>query len=157
MAFFLGQFSTTTLLAQKEEKKDRIERLKSQKVAFLTERVELSTSEAQKFWPVYNEFSAKMDSLWHLKKSNVRELHQSLESLTSREKEAAIDRHVSYELQKAKLEKEYHNKFKTILSIDKVIKLYDAEYEFKKKMLKLIRSGEHSSCGETKGPLEKLV
>ena len=157
LAFFAGQFTSTPIWAQKEEKKDRIERLKSQKVAFLTERVALSTSEAQKFWPVYNEFSAKMDSLWYLKKSNIRELHQSLESLTEREKEAAIDRHVSYEVQKAQLEKKYHTKFKEILSIDKVIKLYDAEHEFKKKMLKLIRGDKQSSCTETKDPLKEIV
>ncbi|WP_462317972.1 hypothetical protein [Marinilabilia sp.] len=122
--------------------------MKSQKVAFITERVGLTSKEGQKFWPVYNEFSASMDSLWNLKKKNIDKIYYSDKKMTASEKEAAIDLHIELELQKSKLEKEYHQKFKKILSIDKVIKLYGAEHEFKKKMLHLIRDGKPSSCGD---------
>ncbi|MFW6202965.1 MAG: hypothetical protein ACOC30_01560, partial [Marinilabilia sp.] len=85
--------------------------------------------------------------------------HETLESLSEAEKEAAIDKHIEYELGEAKLEKEYHEKFKEILSIDKVIKLYEAEHEFKKKMLKLLREGgKSSSCNDKEGEkIEDIV
>ncbi|MFO7999712.1 MAG: hypothetical protein R6U46_00605 [Marinilabilia sp.] len=152
---------TVDVFAQHDDegKKNRIERLKSQKVAFLTEKIDLTSSEAQEFWPIYNEFSDKMESLHHNMKNNIKDLHKSLDSLSSSEKEAAIDRHVEYDLEKARLEKEYHQKFKEVLSIDKVIKLYEAEHEFKKKMLKLIRGGKgkSSSCDDDRIKLEEIV
>lgn len=150
LIFLVGPFFSA--FSQDDDKKDRIERLKSQKVAFITKHIDLSSSEAQEFWPVYNDFSDKMDELRHKTKDNIINLHKSLDSLTESEKEAAIDQHVDYELQEAKLEKEYHEKFKEILSIDKVIKLYEAEHEFKKKMLKLLRKdGQSSSCNDKDG------
>lgn len=147
LIFLAVQSWSVFTIAQKEEKKDRIECLKSQKVAFITERVGLTSKEGQKFWPVYNEFSARMDSLWNLKKQNIDKIYYSDKEMTASEKEAALDLHIALELQKSKLEKEYHQQFKKILSIDKVIKLYGAEHEFKKKMLHMIRDGKPSSCG----------
>ncbi|MGM0377414.1 MAG: hypothetical protein ACQEQ0_11600 [Bacteroidota bacterium] len=154
LTFLAGPFFSA-FSQDDDDKKGRIERLKSQKVAFITKHIDLSSSEAQEFWPVYNEFSDKMDELRHKTKDNIISLHKSLDSLSESEKEAAIDQHVDYELQEAKLEKEYHEKFKEILSIDKVIKLYEAEHEFKKKMLKLLRKdGKPSSCNDKDGDKE---
>ncbi|MBZ4676825.1 MAG: hypothetical protein JG782_1445 [Anaerophaga sp.] len=144
MVFTLAQVFFISGNAQEEE--SRLERLKSQKVAFLTERIGLSTEDAQKFWPVYNEMSEKMDELWKEKKENIKKLYHSDESLSEAGKEAAIDEYINYELKKANLEKEYHEKFKKILTIDQVIKLYGAEHEFKKKMLHMIKGGKSSSC-----------
>jgi len=146
MVFTISQVFFFSGNAQEEE--SRLERLKSQKVAFLTERIGLSTEDAQNFWPVYNEMAEKMDKLWKEKKENIKRLYHSDEPLSEAEKEAAIDQHISYELKKANLEKEYHEKFKKILTIDQVIKLYGAEHEFKKKMLHLIKGGKSSSCSD---------
>jgi len=66
--------------------------------------------------------------------------------LSTSEKEAEVDNYINFEVEKARLEKQYHEKFKKILTIDQVIKLYGAEHEFKKKMLRLIRKGKESSC-----------
>ena len=149
LLFFLAGSFFSAFSQDDDDKKDRIERLKSQKVAFITKHIDLNSSEAQEFWPVYNEFSDKMDELRHKTKENIISLHKSIDSLSEAEKEAAVDKHIEFELQEAKLEKEYHEKFKEILSIDKVIKLYEAEHEFKKKMLRLLREdGKSTSCND---------
>jgi uncharacterized protein YjfI (DUF2170 family) len=155
LMFFMAGQAAMVCHAQKDKDESRIERLKSQKVAFLTERIGLTSAEGQEFWPVYNEFSAKMDSIWDKKKKNIHKLHRSLESLTKAEKEQAIDRHIRFGVQKAQLEKAYHEKFKKILGIEKIIKLYEAEYDFKKKLLNLIRgdkdrSSSHNDCDNSK-------
>lgn len=144
--FVVGQAFIVPANAQEENKESRIERLKSQKVAFLTERIGLSAEDAQKFWPVYNEMSEKMDQLWKEKMSNIDKLYLSDSELNASEKEIAVDNYINYEVEKARVEKQYHERFKKILTIDQVIKLYGAEHEFKKKMLHLIRKGKESSC-----------
>lgn len=156
--FFIVQAFSVSAIAQDDNKDSRIERLKSQKVAFLTERIGLSTEDAQKFWPVYNEMSAKMDELWKGKMDNIHKLYRSDKELSAEEKVEAVDKYINYELEKASVEKQYHEKFKEILSIDQIIKLYGAEHEFKKKMLHLIKKGKESSCeGCDELPSEKVA
>ena len=46
-------FGYLTMMAQTN---DRLERIKAFKVAFITEKLELTTDEAEKFWPIYNQF-----------------------------------------------------------------------------------------------------
>jgi hypothetical protein len=44
--------------------KDKIrERIKAQRIAFITQRLALTPDEAQKFWPVYNQFSDELDGV----------------------------------------------------------------------------------------------
>ena len=56
----LGAF---TCLAQgKPDKKEWKEKIKAEKVAYLTDYMDLTSAEAQKFWPVYNQAeSEKME------------------------------------------------------------------------------------------------
>ena len=60
IALFLG--FTVAGMSQDEDKKDggRIEALK---IAFLTRKLNLSTEEAQKFWPVYNKYADEIRNL----------------------------------------------------------------------------------------------
>lgn len=143
-----GQISFSPLMAQGKEDDSSLDRLKSQKVAFLTERIGLSEKDAQLFWPLYNEMSEKMDKLWDEKKKNINKLYHSKEPLSEAEKEVVLDEYVDYNLKKAKLEKEYHEKFKKILTIDQIIKYYGAEHEFKKKMLHQLRGDKPTSCSD---------
>jgi len=44
-----------TGMAQRQNDPQTIELIKTKKIAFLTEAIGLTSQEAQKFWPVYNE------------------------------------------------------------------------------------------------------
>ncbi len=136
-----------SLFAQDNETQteDRAERLKSQKIAFLSEQLQLTPCVAQKFWPLYNEFSLKSDSLWHLQKKKSQELSEAMPHLTDAQKEASIDEQMNFRWEKAKLEMKFHLELKKILNINQVIKLYDAEHEYKKKLLQLLRSQKNTS------------
>ncbi len=48
--------AVTLSFGQNRPDKDKI---KSLKIAFITERLDLSTKEAQTFWPIYNEYEEK--------------------------------------------------------------------------------------------------
>ena len=39
------------------------EKIKAQKIAFITDKLELTSEEAQQFWPIYNEFEAKVEKI----------------------------------------------------------------------------------------------
>ena len=52
--------STTLIQAQRPDKRTE---LKALKIGYLTKQLELTSSEAEVFWPVYNEFDKKMFEL----------------------------------------------------------------------------------------------
>lgn len=52
---------------------DKHERIKALKVSFLTEKLELSSAEAEKFWPIYNTYDSQIHDLRHQEKQVFRE------------------------------------------------------------------------------------
>ena len=60
-------FISFNFYAQGEKMKEKREQIKTMKIAFLTSELDLSVSEAEKFWPVYNAFEEKEFELKHLK------------------------------------------------------------------------------------------
>jgi Spy/CpxP family protein refolding chaperone len=52
------------------EKKENIEAMK---IAFITNKLELSPEEAQKFWPVYNQYNEKLKDLRKKRRQDERE------------------------------------------------------------------------------------
>ena len=130
--------------SQRKENVDWEEKIKAQKMAFITEKICLSPADAQKFWPVYNEFNLKKDSLNEIR-NNARKALRG-KNISNKQKEEAIDIQLILRQKEAEISKQYHEKFKKILTIDQLIKLYDAEQEFKMRLVKQIRDSE--ACGD---------
>ena len=55
----LALLLSASVFGQKQNNsKPNREKIKAMKVGFITEKLDLTTAEAQKFWPVYNEFES---------------------------------------------------------------------------------------------------
>ncbi len=67
----LGLLLFLTVASFAQDRPDR-EKIKALKVAFITERLDLSSKEAQLFWPIYNEQGSKMEDLRVKEGSQVR-------------------------------------------------------------------------------------
>jgi len=163
LAMMMGIIVTTSAQApNKEEKKEqRKEEIKALKIGYLTEKLKLTTDEAAKFWPVYNEFQEKMEKLHKERRENHKKMKKGIDSLSNAEVEKIIDLEFSNEEKELQLKKEYHLKFKQVLPIKKVALLYQAEHEFKREILKKAREQHHKGDGQHKqgpppgkGPIE---
>jgi hypothetical protein len=119
------------------------EKMEAQRVAFITQQLNLTPDEAKAFWPVYNEYDAKRQAL----KKSFREsgyMHkEDLDKLTQKEAEQILDNQITEALKFMDLRKEYHNKFKAVLPAVKILKLYDSEREFQKMLVEKM----HNSHG----------
>ena len=111
---------------------DRHERIKALKVAFLTEQLELTKTEAQQFWPIYNDFEAQEHQL--RKENYSKRKETNIESLSEQEAKNMIDEMISIEKKKYELKGNFINDLQKILSSKKIIKLKSAEDDFNKKM-----------------------
>ena len=72
---------------QNERLKEKRDQIKAMKVAFLTTELNLTSIEAEKFWPVYNAYDDKQFELRHQKmKTYARKLNDgSLDNMSDRE------------------------------------------------------------------------
>lgn len=112
------------------------ERIKAEKINFLAPKLNLTPSEAQAFWPVFNEFEKKK---WEITGKRIE-----MEQMSDRRLSALTDDDVaritksyieSFELE-VNTRKEYHKKFTQILPLRKVVQVYKAENDFKEYMIK---------------------
>ncbi|MDD3687894.1 MAG: hypothetical protein PHE56_14175 [Bacteroidales bacterium] len=122
------------------------EKIKAEKIAFITAEINLTVKEAQAFWPVYNEFTDKMDALFKEEHKITKEIKKNSATLSDKDLEAKLDRLVEIREERSKLEQTYHEKFKDVLPIKKVAKLYQADREFRKHLLQKYK--DHPCAGE---------
>ncbi len=140
---FLSLFASDMVSAQ-----NRKDEIKARKVEYITSKLDLSVEEAEKFWPIYNEFQDKKKNL--RKERRALKPDKSFDEMNDQEIETLMDKHFEYKQKELNLEKEYMNKFKTVLPIKKVAKLRIVEEQFKKELLKRLkenRSGRPSQRG----------
>ncbi len=127
---------SSVLFAQHKPDKDRI---KSLKVAFLTERLDLSSKEAQTFWPIYNEYDEKRDAMREKKHDQVYRKIRDAENLSEKEAGKLIEQYLTFEEQEEELDKNFIQKINKVISSKKTLLLLRSEYEFKKQLLKQYR------------------
>ena len=113
--------------------KDKVEALR---VAFIGKKLELTTNEAEKFWPVYNEQNDKVKAA----RKNLRQAYKKgIETLSEKELEELLQLDIKTKQAEAELYKTYTEKIKTIIGTKKTLKLHLAEQEFKKEIIKTIQ------------------
>ena len=117
---------------------DRLQEIKAQKTAFLTQRLDLSPEEAQKFWPVYNLYDKEVDA----NRKEMRTNHKAAkkdDDLTEAEASAAIDQQLASKQKELDIRKKYAGEFKKTIGAVKTLKLAKAEREFQKELIKRFR------------------
>jgi hypothetical protein len=120
---------STTWAQDSERREDIREKMKAQRAAFITQKLELTESEAQKFWPVFNEFDAERKAL--LKEEPAKISH----SMSDAEAQKAIDQFFDTKSKELELHKKYVSRFKAILPAPKVAMLLTIQKEFSKEVM----------------------
>jgi hypothetical protein len=127
--------------AQGERLREKKEQIKAMKVAFLTSELDLTSNEAEKFWPIYNTFDEKQFELRHQKMKGYFKRMEEDELNKLSEKDAAIllNQIESNEEDLFNLRKKFIISLKGILPSVKIIKLRKAEEGFNRKLLQQYR------------------
>lgn len=115
------------------------EKIEAQRVAFITNKLSLTPSEAQAFWPVFNEYDAKRHELVKSFHQSAEKEEKGIDQLTDKEATEMADNQLIEAQKQLDLRKEYHAKFKSILPPKKVLMLYQSERDFQKHLLDRLR------------------
>ena len=111
------------LLAQKPmNKPDRI--------AFLSENMNLSSDEAEKFWPLLNDMENELKALKKELKENKPE--KKVNEMSDKEIEQLLDASFIHKQRELDIKTKFHEEFKKILPIKKIAKFYHLEQKFKR-------------------------
>lgn len=121
------------------QRRPGMEKIKSLKVAFFTERLDLSSSEAEAFWPVYNAHEKQMNSLRRTERTEFRGKLQNLETMSDNEAEKLLQNYMDLQGKKQREQQSFVAEMKGILSAKKTILLLKTEEDFKKQLLKQYR------------------
>lgn len=100
------------------------ERIEARKIAYLTDILELTSEEAQVFWPKYNEYKKKQDALRDASKSQNEEAE-----------EADLQAHFEREERRLELRKSFILEAEEILGSKRALKLLSADRKFRERIL----------------------
>ncbi len=129
ITFFVCIF-TLSGFAQNQDRRDRI---KSLKIAFITEKLNLTQTEAQQFWPIYNAFEDANAQL--RKETRMERADFNIDNLTDAEANNILDSMLNSETEKLELRKKFLKDLKTVLPAKKIILLKLTEDQFNRRML----------------------
>jgi hypothetical protein len=141
ITLLVGLFMMGAVFAQEEEpvKPDQNaqEKIKAARIAFITERLGLTPAEAEKFWPVYREFSVKRDELRQQYREN-RKNPDPKKTPEENEKES-LELGLKLKQHELDLEKEYSGKLLNVVPAQKVMALRKAETDFRRILIDQIQ------------------
>ena len=118
------------------------ERVRSEKVAFLTQEIDLTESEAQVFWPIYNEIQkAQRESF-----DAVRAAYEAMEKgvadkKTGKEMEKLVQAYINAKEKSDGIETKFLNKLLKALPAEKVARYYVAEEKFRHQQIGRLGNG----------------
>lgn len=129
----------TPLTVQGQENRERIKALK---IAFITEKLELTGEEAAQFWPVYNRYEEALGELRAKKNKSLLEnlKRKQLSEITSSEAKQSLEELISFHQQETALEEAFYRNLAETVPIQKVAYLQVLEAEFNQRLLERLKT-----------------
>lgn len=130
--------------AQDGGMKDKKEQIKTLKVAFLTTELDLTTREAEKFWPIYNTFDDKQFEIRYQKMKVFKDRmnDSALGDMSEKEANVLLNQMESADEELFLLRKKFTKNIREVLSAVKIIKLRKSEEGFNRKLLHQYRGSK---------------
>lgn len=135
--FCLSIFLSWSLTAQKTNQSR--EKIKSLKIAYLTEQLNLTSKEAEVFWPIYNAHDEKINALRFAIRKNLKNLREQFldpNSVSEKKAKSSIDFKLKTDKKILQEQNEFIGKITKILGYKKTIQLQFAEMEFGRNLMR---------------------
>jgi len=134
-------------LGQDQSHEARWEKIKAEKVAFLTTQLSLTSAEAEKFWPIYNEMEQQRWDAQKARRELENKVSEAEESLSENEVIKLTRDFAGSMAKEGALMSGYNEKLLKVIPAKKVLKLYKAENEFRMNMIRKYRDGDKGEKG----------
>ena len=120
------------LLAQE----GRRERIKTLRTGFFTQQLKLSSADAEKFWPVYNEYDEKIYNLRKIEREEIWKIFKDEnDELTDSQAEELLVKLQHLREEEFRIKEETEKKLVEIFNAKMVLLLKKTEFDFNKHLL----------------------
>lgn len=119
------------------------ERIRALQVALITERLNLSQAQAEKFWPVFNAYADKKRGL----REQMRDLQKGFRTASDAELTSGLDKLLDLRTAEVDLDREYQSKFLKVINHRQLAELYAAEHRLKQLIIKELRKRHRQGGG----------
>ena len=111
--------------------------IESAKIGFLTTRLNLTTEQAMRFWPVYKEFTEQRQTL----RRSMRQLRIETGASTASDEQLLADLKelMALKQKEVDLERDAMNRLLKVINPHQLAELYKAERDFTKEVLSTLR------------------
>lgn len=114
----------------------RGDKIRAYKTAYITEKVELTPAEAEKFWPVYNKYDEELSKLHRQERREIFEtVKGDLDALTEEQAQDLVKAIRELKQKEQQTHEALFDELLKILPAKKILKLKRAEEEFKRSLL----------------------
>ena len=115
-----------------------LDRVKAQRVAFITERINMNSKEAEKFWPIFNEYEQEERKI----RRRYQPFARRIADMNDAEAREFLKTRFDMEQELLDLKKQYYLRLAEVISPRKLAGFNRADREFKKLLLNRIRSNQ---------------
>ena len=127
----LAAFAQDDELPQPQDQKVR-DKIEAARIAYITDQLELTPAEAEKFWPIYREFAEKRREIR-------QQLRQTRKANPNQSDEELVNQQFKAKQQELDLEKDYSGRLIKVISAQKLRSLPQAEKNFRQMILDQIQ------------------
>ncbi|MFH1001468.1 MAG: hypothetical protein V1783_11600 [Bacteroidota bacterium] len=120
------------------------ERYRSQKIAFITDKMQLSPSEAELFWPLYREMEEAKDKLAQEMRDFRSTFPKDEVEYTEEQASEFLNFMNKHSASMSKLILDYQKKFLKVISAKKLLLLHSAETGFRRHLLEEFRNNRNA-------------
>ncbi len=135
-------FITVLLLSLSSVYAQKFEKVKALKTAFITDRLDLSSSEAEKFWPIYNQYEKELHQFQVIDRLTIlNQISESggIKNMTEKDASILMQKVLDLNDKIHNAEKDKYIALKKVISSQKILMLIKTEEGFKKELFKLLQ------------------
>ncbi len=118
--------------AQNRPTRPDAEKVKALKIGIITQKVSLTESQAERFWPLYNVYSDERSENMRVIRSKINKNNNSVSDSEALKKQDEILELKEKDIQ---IERKYRDKFLKIISPKQYSDLIEAEHEFNRMLI----------------------
>ncbi|PRY90740.1 hypothetical protein CLW00_101405 [Mongoliibacter ruber] len=131
---------------QRPERSYDREKLESARVAFITNRIDLKPEQAEKFWPLYNQYQEKRSKMMDEISSLNRKANTPISDSEARE---LVNERLTKQQQMLDMEKKFMTEIQDVISSSQAVKLHDVNRQFTRQLYRM-NQGRNRGEGRNK-------
>jgi hypothetical protein len=114
------------------------DKIKAARIGLITQRLNLSPEQAQKFWPLYNEFDQKRAEI----RKPFRDAQKQIDpnKADQKQQQALVELGLKIKQDELNLEKEYSNRMMGVITAQQMLNLRQAERDFRNIIINMLNN-----------------